>query len=250
MSFQKYIPREEADSINVWICEDHAELRRATSDIVSRAAGMHCPVAVGSMEKIIRELEDSSTRKPDVLLLDLGLPGMSGFDGIDAVKTRVPDCKIIIYTVSGDDRNTFGALKNGVDGYLVKGDSITGIPDAIRDVVEGKPAVCAETMQLILDRFQSKKFEIRNEENPYGLTENEKSILLLCSHGMIKKDIVEAVGLSYHRVDYYIRMIFKKLNVTTIHGAVGKALRRGIVSETWPETEETPFPHNQGGRLI
>lgn len=232
--YRTHRPRPDQAAVTVWVVEDHQQTREAVTEIIGGSESMECPVAVSSMEEMLHALEKETGRKPDAVLLDLGLPGLGGIEGISLVKEAVPGCKVVVFTVSGDERKTKEAIRSGADGYLLKDERIDRIPEYILQSVEGGAPVSAMISRLFFHEYgpgQRRAAGKNPPETGYKLSSAELRILALTSRGMAKKDISEALDISYHRIDYYMRMIFKKLDVRNVHGAVGKALREGLIEK-------------------
>lgn len=220
--------------INVWIVEDHQQIRETIADVLSLDTSLICPVAVGSAEEMLQQLK-SNHKLPDILLLDLVLPGLSGIQSIPLIKKIAPTCKILIFTLLEDERKTMDAIRAGADGYLLKDENINRIPEFIKQTMQGGAPLSSPVSKHLLNHHMEAQNTTSTSPKPpltYGLSEQEISILRLASHGMVKKDISEALSINYHKIDYHMRRIFKKLDVRNIQGAVGKAVREHIIEES------------------
>jgi DNA-binding NarL/FixJ family response regulator len=162
---------------------------------------------------------------PDLILLDVGLPGMSGLDGIRLIKERSPNALVVILTVFEDDDKVFSAICAGAAGYLLKTSSVTEITQAVRDALAGGSPMTSRIARRVLDMFS----KLAPKQSDYGLSDREKEILQLMTTGLIKKEIANRLTLSVHTVDTYLRRIYEKLEVNTRTGAVAKALKEGLV---------------------
>jgi DNA-binding NarL/FixJ family response regulator len=160
-----------------------------------------------------------------LILLDVGLPGMSGLDGIRLFKERAPKSLIVILTVFEDDDKVFQAICAGAVGYLLKTSSVADITQAVRDALAGGSPMNPRIARRVLDMFS----KLAPKQSNYGLSEREKEILQLMTTGLIKKEIADRLTLSIHTVDTYLRRIYEKLEVNTRTGAVAKALKEGLV---------------------
>jgi DNA-binding NarL/FixJ family response regulator len=157
--------------------------------------------------------------------LDVGLPGMSGLDGIRLIKARSPNALVVILTVFEDDDKVFSAICAGAAGYLLKTSSVTEITQAVRDALAGGSPMTSRIARRVLDMFS----KLAPKQSDYGLSDREKEILQLMTTGLIKKEIADRLTLSVHTVDTYLRRIYEKLEVNTRTGAVAKALKEGLV---------------------
>lgn len=244
--------------------EDHARLRRSLSEIVSLSgsgpvrAFAACEDALEALEQLPKAgaVAGASEPRPGVIVLDIGLPGMSGLEGIRLFKERDPEVEIVIFTVFDDRTKIFGAICAGASGYLLKSEPPERIAAAVEEVRRGGSPMTPEIARLVLERFSSLaapepgtgtsrkagsdspetvKLEAAAENetldngSPAALSEREQEVLRLMVAGLVKKEIADRLGLSVHTVDNYVRRIYRKLHVNTLGGAVARALREGLV---------------------
>ncbi len=207
----------------LWIVEDHAAFRRTLVRVLNSEPDLQCPRDFDSCEKALAALTRDDA--PDLILLDVGLPGMSGLDGIRLFKERAPKSLIVILTVFEDDDKVFQAICAGAAGYLLKTSSVADITQAVRDALAGGSPMNPRIARRVLDMFS----KLAPKQSNYGLSEREKEILQLMTTGLIKKEIADQLTLSIHTVDTYLRRIYEKLEVNTRTGAVAKALKEGLV---------------------
>lgn len=207
----------------LWIVEDHAAFRRTLVRVLNTEPDLQCPCDFDSCEKALAALTREAA--PDLILLDVGLPGMSGLDGIRLFKERAPKSLIVILTVFEDDDKVFQAICAGAAGYLLKTSSVADITQAVRDALAGGSPMNPRIARRVLDMFS----KLAPKQSNYGLSEREKEILQLMTTGLIKKEIADRLTLSIHTVDTYLRRIYEKLEVNTRTGAVAKALKEGLV---------------------
>lgn len=207
----------------LWIVEDHAAFRRTLVRVLNSEPDLQCPRDFDSCEKALASLTRDDA--PDLILLDVGLPGMSGLDGICLFKKRAPNSLIVILTVFEDDDKVFQAICAGAAGYLLKTSSVAEITQAVRDALAGGSPMNPRIARRVLDMFS----KLAPKQSDYGLSEREKEILQLMTTGLIKKEIADRLTLSIHTVDTYLRRIYEKLEVNTRTGAVAKALKEGLV---------------------
>lgn len=207
----------------IWIVEDHASFRRTLVRVLNAQTGLQCTRDFDSCEKALAALAHDDA--PHLILLDVGLPGMSGLAGIRFIKEHAPKTLVVILTVFEDDDKVFQAICAGASGYLLKTSSVTEITQAVRDALVGGSPMTSRIARRVLDMFT--KFAPKHSD--YGLSEREKEILQLMTTGLIKKEIADKLTLSIHTVDTYLRRIYEKLEVNTRTGAVAKALKEGLV---------------------
>lgn len=207
----------------VWLIEDNEPYRSAVSRVVNADADLTCPACFANCEDALAELA-ATREKPDVILLDVGLPGMSGLDGIPKF-VAVAGVRVIILTVFDDDEKIFKAICAGATGYLLKASPVEEITGAIREVVAGGSPMNARIARRVLEMFA----KLAPVPADYGLTNREREVLEQMVKGFIKKEIASKLGLSIHTVDAHIRNIYEKLHVHTRSGAVAKALKEKLV---------------------
>jgi DNA-binding NarL/FixJ family response regulator len=211
----------------VWLIEDHADSRRVLARVLNRSGSLLCPHAFPTCEEALAALVTNPP--PDVVLLDIGLPGMNGIEGIPRLKALAPATHIIILTVFDDQEKVFNAICAGASGYLLKNTDEDAIVGAVREVLEGGSPINPRVARLVLNMFASRAAPSKNE---YGLSSREREVLELMVQGLIKKEIADRLQLSYHTVDNHLRSIYGKLQVHTRGGAVAKAVSEGILSSS------------------
>jgi len=204
----------------VWIVEDHARLRATLAEIIEDA-GVGKASVFDSCEAALQ----SGAPEPDAIVLDIGLAGMSGLEGIRHFKERFPGSEIIMFTVFDDREKIFEALSAGASGYLLKSESPDRIAAAVKEVLEGGSPMTPEIARLVVARFS----QLQPAGSEVRLSDREEEVLRCLVDGLAKKEIADRLDLSVHTVDNYVRRIYKKLHVNTLGGAVAKALREGLV---------------------
>jgi DNA-binding NarL/FixJ family response regulator len=208
----------------VWLIEDNRTFRHTISRVIDETADMACPHRFSNCEDALRALGQESA--PDVILLDVGLPGMSGIEGIGRIKEVSPDTHAIILTVFDDQEKVIKAICAGASGYLLKTSPVEEITAGIRDVMKGGAPMNGRIAKMVLRMFSK---IAPKSSNDYDLTEREREILKLLVEGMLKKEIADRLDISFHTVDSHLRNIYTKLHVNSQTGAVAKALREGLV---------------------
>lgn len=210
---------------SVWLVEDHADSRRVLARVLNRSATIKCPQTFATCEDALAALRTMA--RPDVILLDVGLPGMSGIEGIRHFKELAPATHVIILTVYDDQEKVFKAICAGASGYLLKTADEDAIAAAIHDVLQGGSPITPRVARLVLNMFATRSAPPAQD---YGLSEREHEVLDLMVRGLVKKEIADRLNLSYHTVDNHLRSIYTKLQVHTRGGAVAKALSERLVS--------------------
>jgi DNA-binding NarL/FixJ family response regulator len=210
-------------STTVTIVEDHADLRNSLKLILSTSPGFTVVGCYNSCEALLEELEDTA---PQVILMDIGLPGMSGIEGVRQVKSILPETHILMLTIYEDDAQVFQAVCAGADGYLLKKSSPIDILQAIEDVVEGGVPMTPSIAQRVIKMFRN---FAPKPERCEGLTPRENDVLKALVDGLDYKQIAQRYFISLDTVRNHIRHIYEKLHVHSKSEAVAKALRQHLV---------------------
>jgi len=215
----------ESDSMQivVWVVEDNNHFRKSVVSLVNRTEGMICEHAFASCEQALTMLETGSL--PDILLLDIGLSGMSGIEGIAKFKSMIPTTQIIMLTMHEDDKKVFEAISAGAMGYLLKSSPPENIIRGIQEVIDGGSAINPLIARKVLEQFT----RAAASHSEYGLTRREKEILALFVDGLRKQEIADKLFLSFHTVNAHIKNIYNKLQVNTRGQLMAKAHKERIV---------------------
>jgi DNA-binding NarL/FixJ family response regulator len=206
--------------INVSIVEDNDKLRGTLARVLDRADGFKCVSQHGSAEDALKELVRV---KPDVVLMDINLPGINGVECVRQLKQLAPTMLMIMLTVYEDTENIFNALAAGASGYLLKRTSSTELLEAIREVKRGGSPMTTHIARKVVQSFQSTAPAASATEN---LSQREQEVLDLLSQGFLYKEIAEKLSIGYETVHTYVRRIYEKLQVRTRTEAVAKFLKR------------------------
>jgi DNA-binding NarL/FixJ family response regulator len=206
------------------LIEDNNLFRKTLAKFINQSKDFFCLHSFVSCEDAIMEIE-SKNLLPEIILLDIGLPGMSGLEGLLHFKKIVPLSKIIMLTIQDDDENIFSAVCNGASGYLLKDSSSEKIVDSFNEVLSGGAVMNSSIAARVLKMFK----EYIPQKGDYNLSEREKDILKLLVEGLSKKQIADKLFLSYHTIDTHIRNIYAKLQVHSNSSAVAKALKENLL---------------------
>ncbi len=213
------------ETIRVWLIEDHKTYGERLARALNRLKGLACDQRFTACEDAIAEL--ASATPPQVLLLDVGLPGMNGIDALAQLRQLAPQTAIVLLTVFEDEDKIFRAICAGVAGYLLKTSSTDDIAAAIRSAATGGSPINPIIARRVLEMFS--KANTIPQPMDYGLTPREMDILQLLVNGKTIKEAAADLGISYHTVDEYIRRIYEKLHVRTRGSAVAKAVKERLV---------------------
>ena len=207
-------------AITVSIVEDNDQLRGTLARVINRAEGFRClsqyPDAEAAVEALPRD-------RPDVVLMDINLPGMNGVECVRRLKQLAPDSLVIMLTVYEDTENIFNALAAGASGYLLKRTPRAEVLDAIREVHRGGSPMTTHIARKVVQSFQQTGVSTQQTES---LSPREQEVLDCLSKGFLYKEIADKLGIGYETVHTYIRRIYEKLQVRTRTEAVAKFLRR------------------------
>lgn len=206
--------------IKVSIVEDNDQLRNTLTRVLNRAEGFECLSSYPNAEVA---LEDLPEKKPDVVLMDINLPGMNGVECARKLKQAAPQIQIMMLTVYEDTENIFAALAAGASGYLLKRTATAELLESIREVHRGGSPMTAHIARKVVQSFQKSAAAAEQTED---LSPREREVLDYLSQGFLYKEIAEKLGISYETVHTYVRRIYEKLQVRTRTEAVAKFLRR------------------------
>lgn len=209
--------------LRVVLIEDLREIREGLTALINGTSGFKCIAAFGSMETALARIE---REKPDVILTDLGLPGMSGTEGIEKMRVMFADVPIIALTIYDNDREIFNALCNGANGYLLKNTPPARLLEALKEAVEGGSPMSPTIAACVVKLFRTFR---PPEHADYHLTPQETELLKLLIEGHHKKTAAREMGISIHTVSFHLKNIYEKLQVHSKTEAVAKALREKII---------------------
>lgn len=214
---------QTSNQIKVAIVEDRREIRQGLAMLIGGTEGFRCTGSYGSMEEALHKI---SFELPDVVLNDIGLPGMSGIEGIKILKERYPNLLILMLTVYDDDERIFDAMCAGASGYLLKKTPPLRLLESLREAVNGGAPMSPEVATRVIKLFR----EIRPPERAdYELTPHETRLLKLFVAGHNYKSAAVELGVTVHTVSFHLRSIYDKLQVHSKSEAVAKALQSRIV---------------------
>ena len=215
----------DGDALLVWIVEDNAKLRRDLAVLIEAEADLSCPVSASSCEDALAALAEEPP--PDVVLMDLGLPGMSGIEGTARLHSLSPATRVVVLTVHAEDESVFDAICAGACGYLLKPSAPEEIVAAVRQAARGAAPMNAYIASKVLAMFT--RLAPARAHDDYGLTRRERDILQLLVDGLTMRQIAHRLAVSYHTVDTHLRNVYAKLHVRTRTSAVAKALREKLI---------------------
>jgi DNA-binding NarL/FixJ family response regulator len=206
--------------INVSIVEDSDKFRETLARVLNRAEGFRCISHYPNAEDALKALPQD---KPNVVLMDINLPGMNGVECVRQLKHAVPEIQVMMLTVYEDTENIFNALAAGASGYMLKRTPRDELLDAIREVHRGGSPMTTHIARKVVQSFQKAAPAASPTET---LSPREQEVLDCLAQGFLYKEIAEKLSISYETVHTYIRRIYEKLQVRTRTEAVAKFLKR------------------------
>ena len=211
-------------NIRVSIFEDNQSLRIGLYQLINGTEGFEC---VGVFENCSHLLKNISDSKPDIVLMDIVMPGMNGIEAVKIIREKYPDLKILMQTIFQDNEKIFDSILAGADGYILKNTSPVRILEAIKETYEGgatmSPSVAAKVLKMVSNPQPTQKREI------FNLTDREIEILRYLVKGMSYKMIADVSKISIDTVRAHIKNIYEKLQVHSKGEAIAKAIKGNIV---------------------
>ena len=213
----------QSPPLRIAIVEDRDDIRLSLAAILDEAPGFRCVSAWSTMELALREI---APPLPDIVLVDINLPGMDGIEGIRRLKERFPSLVLLVLTVFGDDRRIFDALCAGARGYLLKNMSRRKLLESLHEAAAGGAPMSPQIARRVIDLFRDVRPPAHAE---HELTPHEVRVLKLFSDGHNYRSAAIELKTSYSTVNYHLQQIYRKLQVHGKSEAVAKALRQGLL---------------------
>ena len=209
--------------LRVVLIEDMRDIRQSLTALINGTPGFECIAAFGSVETALAQIE---REPPDIILTDLGLPGLSGIEGIKRFRKLFADIPIVALTIYDNDEKIFDALCSGASGYLLKNTPPARLLESLREAFDGGAPMSPVIALRVVKLFR----EFRPPEHAdFNLTPQETQLLKLIVEGHYKKTAAREMGISFHTVSFHLKNIYEKLQVHSKTEAVAKALRDKVV---------------------
>ena len=204
--------------IKIAIVEDNNTLRSSLESLFNRTEGMRC---VASLNNLLNVISEVGAANPEIILMDIGLPNISGIEGVRTVKTHFPNIQILMFTVFDDDEKIFDAIRAGASGYLLKKTPPAEIIQAVRDLYQGGAPMTSSIARRVIQSFQAAPTTIVKD---YQLTVRENEILYSLVDGLSYKKIADKYCVSISTIRTHICNIYNKLHVNSKAEAVARVL--------------------------
>lgn len=208
----------------ILVYDDNIGRQEALKLLIANSGDMEF---VGAKENCSTVEDDIIIMEPDVILMDIDMPGVNGIEGLMRIRKCAPNIFIIMQTVFEDEEKIFTAIHNGAHGYFLKKTSPDKLMEGIRDVLEGGAPMTPSVARKVLEMFQQQSSI--TTENHFDLTSREIQILSMLTKGMSYKMIADAGGITFHTVNSHLKKIYEKMHVHSATEAVAKAIDKRLV---------------------
>jgi DNA-binding NarL/FixJ family response regulator len=208
--------------IRIGIVEDDEQIRLGIQTYLNQQSGFSCPVTYGSVEELLKDLP--LTGPPQVLIMDIGLPGMSGIDGMKIVKEKYPETDVVVFSVYNDPKRIFDSLCAGATGYLLKNTPLEEIKEGIELLAQGGSPMSPQIARKVIEYFSPNK----KKEAISPLSAKEKEIVVGLVDGLSYKLIADRMNISIETVRFHIKNIYRKLHVHGKAEVISKSLKGEI----------------------
>ncbi len=214
-------------SLRITIFDDNKNIRESIQMLLETVPDFE---VVGAYSHVLDCVEDVKESKPDVVLMDIEMPGMTGIAALIRLKQEFPNIQVLMQTVFEDDDRVFDSICAGASGYILKNQLNTKLVDAIRELQFGGSPLSPSIARKVLNKLQSIPQHIRPDQAPdYHLTAREKDVLSCLVNGLSYKMIAAELNISYETVRSHVKKIYEKLHVASLTEMVAKAINQRIV---------------------
>jgi DNA-binding NarL/FixJ family response regulator len=214
-------------ALRITIFDDNKNIRESISMLLKTVPEFE---VVGSYSHVLDCLDDVRESKPDVVLMDIEMPGMTGIEAVKFIKKEFPQVQILMQTVFEDDDRVFDSICAGASGYILKNHLNTKLIEAINELQFGGSPMSPSIARKVLGKLQQIPQHVKPEQAPdYQLTPREKEVLACIVNGLAYKMIADQLNIGYETVRSHVKKIYEKLHVASLTEAVAKAINQRIV---------------------
>jgi DNA-binding NarL/FixJ family response regulator len=214
-------------SLRIAIFDDNKNIRESITLLLKTVSGLE---VVGSFAHVLDCVEDVKECKPDIVLMDIEMPGMTGIEAVRSIKKEFPHIQVLMQTVFEDDDRVFDSICAGASGYILKNYLNTKLIDSIMELQYGGSPMSPSVARKVLNKMQQIPQHVRPEESPdYQLTPREKEVLTCLVNGQSYKMIAADLHISYETVRSHVKKIYEKLHVASLTEVVAKAIHQRLV---------------------
>jgi DNA-binding NarL/FixJ family response regulator len=214
-------------SLRIAIFDDNKNIRESITLLLKTVPGLE---VVGSFSHVLDCVEDVAECKPDIVLMDIEMPGMTGIEAVKTIKKEFPHIQVLMQTVFEDDERVFDSICAGASGYILKNYLNTKLIESIMELQYGGSPMSPSVARKVLNKMQQIPQHVRPEESPdYQLTPREKEVLTCLVNGQSYKMIAADLHISYETVRSHVKKIYEKLHVASLTEVVAKAIHQRLV---------------------
>lgn len=210
--------------VKVLVYDDNKARQEALRLLIDNTSNMQC---VGVFENCNHTINDVTETRPDVVLMDIDMPGVNGIEGLKLIRKHAPEVLILMQTVFEDEEKIFDAIHAGAHGYFLKKTPPSRLIEGIRDALDGGAPMTASVARKVLQMFQQQPN--KKGQPQFELTEREREVLSMLVKGMSYKMIADSCGITYHTVNSHCKKIYEKLHVHSAIEAIAKAIDQRII---------------------
>lgn len=235
----------------VLLADDHSLFREGLATILNSQRDF---TVVGEAGDGLEVIVKAQELEPDLILMDIGMPGCDGLEATQQIKAELPQVTIVVLTVQDENEKLFDAIKSGAQGYILKSVRSTQLVEMLRGAMRGEAAITPTLGGRMLEEFRRLSQQARQapDEEVIVLTQREQEVLSLVAEGATDKEIAQALSLSIHTIKSHMRNILSKLHLSHRHEAAVYALREGLIypsPKKKTSLDDTALPGRQWGRL-
>jgi len=215
----------QVPAIKVTVFEDNKNFREGLQTILNGTPGFICAGAFANCNNLVKRLKEN---RPDVVLMDIQMPGMSGIEAVAILRQEFPEVPVLMQTIFEDEAKVFAAICAGANGYILKSTLPVKVLESIKDVAEGGSPMTGSVASKVLKMFKHQNAQA-DVGQTFDLSNREKEILSLLVDGNSYKLVADKLSISYETVHSHVKKIYQKLHVNSVNEAVSKALRNKII---------------------